>query len=113
MNKKKLISTFLVRFILAINTFGVFILSTRYLGAEGRGTISLFVANVTIVQLFSEIIFGSGYIHSINSSRGSYSCSLICCQSPSEKLILGSDHKQHIVCLGQLDRSAFKSPQAF
>ena len=66
MNKKKLISTFLVRFILAINTFGVFILSTRYLGAEGRGTISLFVANVTIVQLFSEIIFGSGYIYFIH-----------------------------------------------
>jgi len=66
MNKKNLISTFLVRFILAINTFGVFILSTRYLGAEGRGTISLFVANVTIVQLFSEIIFGSGYIYFIH-----------------------------------------------
>lgn len=66
MNKKNLLSTFLVRFILAINTFGVFILSTRYLGAEGRGTISLFVANVTIVQLFSEIIFGSGYIYFIH-----------------------------------------------
>ena len=66
MNKKNLISTFLVRFILAINTFGVFILSARYLGAEGRGTISLFVANVTIVQLFSEIIFGSGYIYFIH-----------------------------------------------
>ena len=66
MNKKNLISTFLVRFILAINTFGIFILSARYLGAEGRGTISLFVANVTIVQLFSEIIFGSGYIYFIH-----------------------------------------------
>ena len=66
MNKKTLISTFLVRFILAINTFGVFILSSRYLGAEGRGTISLFVANVTVVQLFSEIIFGSGYIYFIH-----------------------------------------------
>lgn len=66
MNKKNLIGTFLVRFLLAINTFGVFIISTRYLGAEGRGTISLFVANVTIVQLFSEIIFGSGYIYFIH-----------------------------------------------
>jgi len=66
MNKKTLVSTFLVRFILAINTFGIFILSSRYLGAEGRGTISLFVANVTVVQLFSEIIFGSGYIYFIH-----------------------------------------------
>ncbi len=66
MNKKTLVSTFLVRFILAINTFGVFILSSRYLGADGRGTISLFVANVTVVQLFSEIIFGSGYIYFIH-----------------------------------------------
>ena len=66
MNKKTLVSTFAVRFILALNTFGVFVLSSRYLGAEGRGTISLFVANVTVVQLFSEIIFGSGYIYFIH-----------------------------------------------
>jgi len=66
MNKKILVSTFLVRFVLALNTFGIFILSSRYLGAEGRGTISLFIANVTIVQLFSEVVFGSGYIYFIN-----------------------------------------------
>lgn len=66
MNKKTLVSTFAVRFILALNTFGVFVLSSRYLGAEGRGLISLFVANVTVVQLFSEIIFGSGYIYFIH-----------------------------------------------
>ncbi|ABG60026.1 polysaccharide biosynthesis C-terminal domain-containing protein [Cytophaga hutchinsonii] len=66
MHKKTLISTFVVRFILALNTFGIFILSSRYLGADGRGTISLFIANVTIVQLFSEVIFGSGYIYFIH-----------------------------------------------
>jgi O-antigen/teichoic acid export membrane protein len=71
MNKKILIGTFSVRFILALTTFGIFILSSRYLGAEGRGTISLFIANVTIVQLFSELIFGSGYIYFINHYKNS------------------------------------------
>lgn len=71
MNNKKLLGTFAVRFILALTTFGIFILSSRYLGAEGRGTISLFIANVTIVQLFSEFIFGSGYIYFINQYKKS------------------------------------------
>jgi O-antigen/teichoic acid export membrane protein len=71
MNNKKLMGTFAVRFMLALTTFGIFILSSRYLGAEGRGTISLFIANVTIVQLFSELIFGSGYIYFINHYKNS------------------------------------------
>lgn len=51
-----------MRFLLALSTFGVFMLSAQFLGAAGRGTLSLFVANLTIVQLISEIIFGPGYI---------------------------------------------------
>lgn len=63
MDKKILASTFIVRFLMAACTFGVFMLSAQFLGAEGRGTLSLFIANVTIVQLVSEIIFGPGYIY--------------------------------------------------
>jgi O-antigen/teichoic acid export membrane protein len=62
MNKKTLISTFIVRFLMAVSSFGVFMISARFLGAEDRGYLSLFVANVTIVQLVSEIVFGPGYI---------------------------------------------------
>ncbi len=63
MTKKILLSTFAVRLLMAVSTFGVFMVSARLLGAEGRGTLSLFIANVTIVQLVSEIIFGPGYIY--------------------------------------------------
>lgn len=63
MNKKILISTFIVRFLMALSTFGVFMLSAQFLGSEGRGILSLFIANVTIVLLVSEIIFGPGYIY--------------------------------------------------
>ncbi|MBC7450782.1 MAG: polysaccharide biosynthesis C-terminal domain-containing protein [Cytophagales bacterium] len=66
MNKKILGMTFFVRVVMALSTIGIFILSSRYLGAQGRGTISLFIANRTIVQLISEIIFGSGYIYFIH-----------------------------------------------
>jgi O-antigen/teichoic acid export membrane protein len=62
-NKKILATTFIVRVIMTISTFGLFILSSRYLGAEGRGMISLYIANIAIVQLVSEIIFGPGYIY--------------------------------------------------
>lgn len=71
-NNKTLILTFAVRVIMAISTFALFILSSRYLGAEGRGVISLYIANVTIVQLISEIIFGSGYIYLIHQYRKSF-----------------------------------------
>ncbi|MGN6646657.1 MAG: polysaccharide biosynthesis C-terminal domain-containing protein [Cytophaga sp.] len=63
MTKKILLGTFAVRLLIAISTFVVFIVSAKLLGAEGRGTLSIFIANVTIVQLVSEIIFGPGYIY--------------------------------------------------
>ena len=62
-NKKVLATTFIVRVIMVISSFSLLIMSSRYLGATGRGMISLYIANVTIVQLISEIIFGPGYIY--------------------------------------------------
>jgi len=54
------------------SAFLLFILTSRWLGAEGRGEISLYIANQTILQLATEIIFGSGYIYLIHRyERGS------------------------------------------
>ncbi|MCU0416102.1 MAG: hypothetical protein MUE33_02850 [Cytophagaceae bacterium] len=44
-------------------TFLLFIFTSQLLGPEGRGEISIFIANQTILQLCSEIIFGSAYIY--------------------------------------------------
>jgi len=57
---------------MAISTFGIFVLSAQYLGAEGRGAISLYIANASIVQIASEIIFGSGYIYFIHQYSKSF-----------------------------------------
>lgn len=52
--------------------FLLFLLTSRWLGVEGRGEISLYIANQTILQLVTEIIFGSGYIYLIHRyERGS------------------------------------------
>lgn len=54
------------------SAFILFLLTSRWLEAEGRGEISLYIANQTILQLATEIIFGSGYIYLVHRfERGS------------------------------------------
>ncbi|MBK8807597.1 MAG: polysaccharide biosynthesis C-terminal domain-containing protein [Bacteroidales bacterium] len=45
-------------FILFVN-FGIIIFTTNFWGSEGKGLISLFIADLTIVSFFSSIIIGS------------------------------------------------------
>ncbi len=55
---KKIISTILIRGVLACLNFFLAILTTQYLGPEGKGDVSLFVLNLTIVQLVNNFVGG-------------------------------------------------------
>lgn len=53
------IKTFISRFLILILSFGLVVFSTNMWGSEGKGTISIVVANVAIVGYFSSIFAGS------------------------------------------------------
>lgn len=56
---KKIISTVFSRVILSGIGFALAVLTSRYLGASGKGDVSLFVLNVTIVQLINNFVGGN------------------------------------------------------
>jgi len=60
---KKILSTFGTKFITAILAFVVTILTTRYLGAEGRGIIGLLNATIGIFIMVSGFIGGSNLVY--------------------------------------------------
>ncbi|WP_238554973.1 hypothetical protein [Chryseobacterium sp. P1-3] len=53
------IKTFISRFLILILSFGLVIYSTNMWGSEGKGTISIVIANVAAVSFFSSIFSGS------------------------------------------------------
>lgn len=53
------IKTFISRFLILILSFGLVIYSTNMWGSEGKGTISIMIANVAAVSFFSSIFSGS------------------------------------------------------
>ena len=53
------LATFTGKFFIAAVNFLTLILTARYLGAEGRGVISLFIINLTIVSMVSNFIDNS------------------------------------------------------
>lgn len=55
--------TFISKFLLALLNFGTIILSTRLLGAEGRGEISFFGTNMVLVLLFTSLIGGPSLVY--------------------------------------------------
>ncbi len=59
MKQLKVVQTFLSRFLILILSFGLVIFSTNMWGSEGKGTISIVIANVAIVSFFSSIFSGS------------------------------------------------------
>lgn len=61
---KKIISTVFARTVLAGLGFLLAVLTSRYLGTEGKGDVSLFVLNLTIVQLVNSFVGGNflGYL---------------------------------------------------
>lgn len=58
---KKILSTLFARVLLAVLTFILAIITSRYLGPGGKGDISLFMLNLTVVQLVNNFV-GGGYL---------------------------------------------------
>ncbi|MBW7675121.1 MATE family efflux transporter [Chryseobacterium chendengshani] len=59
MKQLKIVQTFISRFLILILSFGLVVLSTNMWGSEGKGTISIVIANAAIVSFFSSIFSGS------------------------------------------------------
>lgn len=59
MKQLKVVQTFISRFLILILSFGLVIFSTNTWGSEGKGTISIVIANVALVSFFSSIFSGS------------------------------------------------------
>ncbi|PCJ83570.1 MAG: hypothetical protein COA57_10995 [Flavobacteriales bacterium] len=59
---KKVIATIGSKFLMALANFAIVILTTQFLGAEGKGEVSLFVLNVTIIILFSGFVGGPSMV---------------------------------------------------
>lgn len=55
----KVVQTFISRFVILILSFGLVIFSTNMWGSEGKGTISIVVANLAIISFFANIFSGS------------------------------------------------------
>lgn len=68
---KSIFSTFTTRVFSLIISFATLILTTNYLGAEGRGYISLLTASAGLINLFSGFIGGAALVYLIprNKSR--------------------------------------------
>ena len=59
MKSRKIIESFLARFLILGFNFGLLIFSTNFWGTEGRGIISLVIADLAIIGFFSNIFTGS------------------------------------------------------
>lgn len=63
MNSKQTLINLAVRFSNAGGSVLLFLIASNYLGSTGRGELSIFIANKTLITLLNEIVFGSGYIY--------------------------------------------------
>ena len=65
----KILGTFSSKVYSSAVSFLVIILTSRYLGPTGRGEISLFIANISLVQLFNEIIIGPAMVFLVSRHK--------------------------------------------
>ena len=68
----KIIQTIFSKGIISVINFLVVMITARYLGSDGRGTISLMFLNITVILLFNDIIGGSSLVY-LTSKRNPYS----------------------------------------
>ena len=61
----KIIQTIFSKGIISIINFLIVLITARYLGAEGRGQISILFLNITVILLFNDIIGGSALVYII------------------------------------------------
>ena len=59
MRQQTIIQTFLSRFLILALNFGLVIFTTNFWGSEGKGIISLVIADLAIVGFFTNIFVGS------------------------------------------------------
>ncbi len=59
MKQLTVLYTFLSRFLMLFLNFGLVIFSTNFWGSEGKGIISIVIANITLIAFFSSIFCGS------------------------------------------------------
>lgn len=61
----KILSTTAARLMIALLNLGIVTIAARALGAEGMGTISLFILGISIIQLFSALTGGSVLVYMV------------------------------------------------
>lgn len=61
----KIIFTFGTKLFTAVLNFVIIILTAQFLGAEGRGIISLFILNIAIILMFNNIVGGGSLVYLI------------------------------------------------
>lgn len=66
---QKILSTFIVKILSAAMSFVLLVLATQYLGASGRGTISLIVASVGIITLINGFVGGYSLVYLIPKNK--------------------------------------------
>ncbi|TAF45458.1 MAG: hypothetical protein EAZ51_03250 [Sphingobacteriales bacterium] len=66
---KKIISTYQASLIIAVLSFTTVWLTVHYLGAVGRGEISLFLLNLSIVQILSSVVGSASLVYLYSRHR--------------------------------------------
>ncbi len=66
---RTMVQTFLFRLAAALLSFGLVMASTRYLGAEGRGVISLALTGIGIIGMLSGFMGGSSLVYLFSRSN--------------------------------------------
>jgi len=65
-DRKELLSTLLSRLLVLVSSFGLVLISSILLGAEGRGNLSLTITDAALVAIFSNILSGSSAMFYLN-----------------------------------------------
>ena len=63
---KNIISTLFTKGVVAIINLLILLISSKQLGGDGRGYVSLIILNIAIIQIITEIYTGSATIYFIS-----------------------------------------------
>jgi O-antigen/teichoic acid export membrane protein len=62
---KNLVYSLITKIAVALVNFAILLVSSRYLGVSSRGEISIFILNMTIIQIINEVYTGYSIVHFI------------------------------------------------
>ena len=60
---QNILKTFLSKVLILLINFAILMLTTNYFGLEGRGIISIVMANISIITIFNNILSGSSIVY--------------------------------------------------